>query len=207
VIGFESTLEYSGCCFVLFTGPVAAQLLVGLEYMHRKHTMHRDMKPENILVNMAGHVKISDFGISRVRAAHAGCAVDCAASCGGTAMRTVVKRGATCCVQELTWAGSVATCTCCNVYVLQRVGTCCVQELTWTGSVATCWDVLRAGADVDRQRAELVRRIGMLPWARKVLCEYRRIPRGMMRSSPSIRRPGCAGVLLPCTLNSDVICG
>lgn len=37
------------------------QILQGLAYMHRQNYFHRDMKPENILVN-GDLVKIADFG-------------------------------------------------------------------------------------------------------------------------------------------------
>jgi protein kinase len=37
------------------------QILQGLAYMHRQNYFHRDMKPENILIN-GDFVKIADFG-------------------------------------------------------------------------------------------------------------------------------------------------
>ena len=39
-------------------------IILGLEYIHKKGIVHRDIKPENIIFNIQGYLKISDFGIS-----------------------------------------------------------------------------------------------------------------------------------------------
>lgn len=41
------------------------QLLSGLAYCHERRIMHRDLKPQNILVNKNGELKIADFGLAR----------------------------------------------------------------------------------------------------------------------------------------------
>jgi serum/glucocorticoid-regulated kinase 2 len=42
------------------------EILLGLEYLHSKDIVYRDIKPENILVDIEGHVKIADFGLAKI---------------------------------------------------------------------------------------------------------------------------------------------
>jgi mitogen-activated protein kinase kinase 2 len=46
-------------------GGILYQVLWGLAYLHHDKNVHRDVKPGNTLMNSQGHVKLSDFGISR----------------------------------------------------------------------------------------------------------------------------------------------
>ncbi|ODV96654.1 hypothetical protein PACTADRAFT_24703, partial [Pachysolen tannophilus NRRL Y-2460] len=41
------------------------QTIIGLNYLHGEHIIHRDIKGANILIDSSGTVKISDFGISK----------------------------------------------------------------------------------------------------------------------------------------------
>ena len=42
-----------------------AEILVALEKIHSKNIMYRDLKPENVLIDIDGHIKLSDFGLSK----------------------------------------------------------------------------------------------------------------------------------------------
>ncbi len=45
---------------------IITQILNALDYSHRKGIIHRDIKPSNVMLNAAGEVKITDFGIARI---------------------------------------------------------------------------------------------------------------------------------------------
>lgn len=38
------------------------QLLRGLAYCHRRKILHRDLKPQNLLISERGELKLADFG-------------------------------------------------------------------------------------------------------------------------------------------------
>jgi len=44
------------CKYVLY------KTLKGLEFLHERHVIHRDIKSDNILINCEGDVRLADFG-------------------------------------------------------------------------------------------------------------------------------------------------
>ena len=41
------------------------QLLQGISYCHQHRVLHRDLKPQNLLINLEGELKLADFGLAR----------------------------------------------------------------------------------------------------------------------------------------------
>lgn len=40
-----------------------AEIVIVVKYLHEKCVCYRDMKPENLLLDCAGHIKLIDFGL------------------------------------------------------------------------------------------------------------------------------------------------
>ncbi|MCD7864273.1 MAG: Stk1 family PASTA domain-containing Ser/Thr kinase [Lachnospiraceae bacterium] len=44
---------------------IAIQVAMGIEAAHNNHIIHRDIKPQNIIISREGKVKVTDFGIAK----------------------------------------------------------------------------------------------------------------------------------------------
>ena len=42
-----------------------AEVVVALEHLHKHDILYRDLKPENIIIDEWGHLKLTDFGLSK----------------------------------------------------------------------------------------------------------------------------------------------
>lgn len=49
-------------CTALF---YAAEIVLALEYLHSLSLVYRDLKPENLLLDRQGHLKLTDFGFAK----------------------------------------------------------------------------------------------------------------------------------------------
>ena len=43
----------------------AAEIILAIQDLHKEGIVYRDLKPENILLTSDGHIKITDFGLSK----------------------------------------------------------------------------------------------------------------------------------------------
>jgi len=43
-----------------------AELVLAIESVHNLNCIHRDIKPDNVLIDKQGHIKLSDFGLCKL---------------------------------------------------------------------------------------------------------------------------------------------
>uniref|UniRef100_A0A2P2MIV0 non-specific serine/threonine protein kinase n=1 Tax=Rhizophora mucronata TaxID=61149 RepID=A0A2P2MIV0_RHIMU len=61
-----SLLRNLGCLDEDVARVYIAEVVLALEYLHSLHVVHRDLKPDNLLIAHDGHIKLTDFGLSKV---------------------------------------------------------------------------------------------------------------------------------------------
>lgn len=42
------------------------EMVLAIEFLHKNKMLYRDLKPENIMVDASGHIKLTDFGLSKM---------------------------------------------------------------------------------------------------------------------------------------------
>jgi serine/threonine kinase 38 len=42
-----------------------AELILAVDAIHKMNYIHRDLKPDNVLIDNLGHLKLSDFGLCK----------------------------------------------------------------------------------------------------------------------------------------------
>lgn len=69
-ITLKKYIEKKGKLPVKEAVSIAIQIAQGIEAAHNNHIIHRDIKPQNVIISREGKVKVTDFGIARAASAN-----------------------------------------------------------------------------------------------------------------------------------------
>ena len=69
-ITLKKYIEKKGKLSVKEAVSIAIQVAQGIEAAHNNHIIHRDIKPQNVIISREGKVKVTDFGIARAASAN-----------------------------------------------------------------------------------------------------------------------------------------
>ena len=69
-ITLKTYIEKKGHLAIKEATSIAIQVAQGIEAAHKNHIIHRDIKPQNIVISKEGKVKVTDFGIARAASAN-----------------------------------------------------------------------------------------------------------------------------------------
>lgn len=69
-ITLKQYIERKGRLTIKESVSIAIQVAQGIEAAHNNHIIHRDIKPQNIIISKEGKVKVTDFGIARATTAN-----------------------------------------------------------------------------------------------------------------------------------------
>ena len=61
---FQRILEDCVCLDESVVKFYIAEIVLAIEHLHSIKVVHRDLKPDNILLDSQGHIKLTDFGLS-----------------------------------------------------------------------------------------------------------------------------------------------
>ena len=53
------------CKYFIFFQSYTYQILQGIVFCHSRRVLHRDLKPQNLLIDQKGAIKLADFGLGR----------------------------------------------------------------------------------------------------------------------------------------------
>ena len=67
-ITLKNMIRRDGCIRTDAAIRIILRILAALDHAHKNGIVHRDIKPQNILVDKRGQVKVTDFGIARLKA-------------------------------------------------------------------------------------------------------------------------------------------